>query len=506
MSVAPAARLTARVTFTNCSGMVWTPAGFSLVPVDPAEGAAWGVHGMALPVEVPDGAEITLAFGIQAPAVSGRYPARWAISREGVEVFQDHTPEQDVQVLVPADCAQPGPPVRFRTQVPPPDFVGVGRPVHASVTFANCGTEVLSRSDGWRLASRADPDDTWGARGVDLPADVPSGAEVTIPLDVVAPGHPGRYGFSWQVAHGDALVGEPSPRVEPTVLAPADCANAATPARFVDQAAPPGTLNPGQGADVRVTFANCGTRVWDGGYRLDSAVPDGGRTWSVDPVGLPLSVGPGFQIDVPFRVQAPVAPGVYPYRWAITAPAGALDEPSAALSLTVRCLPRCGDHTCGDDGCGGSCGGCSPGWNCDGAHCQAPDRPVCGELQWWNTYITYAHVVSGWQDTDLGVRANTQVQLRHTSRLEHTGVYGWGYMPEFTDLVTGVRFRFLHLRPSSQWATSVGRVYPAGYVVGLSGGDTYDTGYPTYSTGPHLCVQTLVPYRAAFPGGSDACR
>lgn len=131
---------------------------------------------------------------------------------------------------------------------------------------------------------------------------------------------------------------------------------------------------------------------------------------------------------------------------------------------------------------------------------------ACSHLQWWNSYITYSHMSYGWHDTDLSVRSSTAVQLRHASRLVHHGVYGWGYMPEFVDLVTGKRFRFLHLRPQHQLATVVGKVYPAGYIVGYSGGDTHDTGYPTYSTGAHLCVQTLSPYRACFPSGHDACR
>lgn len=131
---------------------------------------------------------------------------------------------------------------------------------------------------------------------------------------------------------------------------------------------------------------------------------------------------------------------------------------------------------------------------------------ACSHLQWWNSYITYSHMSAGWHDTDLSVRSSTAVQLRHASRLVRHGVYGWGYMPEFTDLVTGKRFRFLHLRPQHLWATSVGAVYPAGYVVGLSGGDTYDTGLGQYSTGAHLCVQTLDCYRCCFPAGWDPCQ
>jgi hypothetical protein len=57
------------------------------------------------------------------------------------------------------------------------------------------------------------------------------------------------------------------------------------------------------------------------------------------------------------------------------------------------------------------------------------------------------------------------------------------------------------------WTTAIGKVYPAGTVVGVSGGDTWDTGGAGrgYSTGPHLCVQTLSGFRADFPATRDAC-
>ena len=129
----------------------------------------------------------------------------------------------------------------------------------------------------------------------------------------------------------------------------------------------------------------------------------------------------------------------------------------------------------------------------------------CSHTQWWNSYITYEHMSYGWHDTDLGVSHGTAVQLRHASRLDRHGVYGWGWMPEFTDLVTGERFRFLHLLTNERYTTSVGTTYPAGTIVGLSGGDTAATGLGTYSTGAHLCVQSLASYRAIFPAGHDSC-
>ena len=159
-----------------------------------------------------------------------------------------------------------------------------------------------------------------------------------------------------------------------------------------------------------------------------------------------------------------------------------------------------------------ACGGALPedASSASGATETTDDLASCRSVQWWsgayritsNTKTRY-----GWWDTDLALSGSTPIQLRHASRLVASQVYGWGWMPTFVDLATGHEFRFLHLRPQHQWATRVGHVYPAGTVVGVSGGDTWDTGGAGrgYSTGPHLCVQTIVGMRAAFPASRDAC-
>jgi hypothetical protein len=49
-------------------------------------------------------------------------------------------------------------------------------------------------------------------------------------------------------------------------------------------------------------------------------------------------------------------------------------------------------------------------------------------------------------------------------------------------------------------------VYPSGTIVGLSGGDTADTGYPKYSTAAHLCVQTIDTWASCFPPGMEPCK
>jgi hypothetical protein len=136
----------------------------------------------------------------------------------------------------------------------------------------------------------------------------------------------------------------------------------------------------------------------------------------------------------------------------------------------------------------------------------------CSNLQWWNSNHTYEWQLNNggyyWYDTDLAVGSGTPIQLRNDSKLVADPVVAWGWQPQFIDQSSGERFQFLHLRPNSQdmYTTSVGTTYKAGTVVGLSGGDTAATGYPTYSTGAHLCVETLVPFTQAFPPGQDACQ
>jgi hypothetical protein len=143
-------------------------------------------------------------------------------------------------------------------------------------------------------------------------------------------------------------------------------------------------------------------------------------------------------------------------------------------------------------------------------YCEGNGQLTCSSLQWWNTALTYGpytlqNGAYTWWDTDLAVPANTPIQLRHDSKLVAAPVEAWGWQPQFIDQATGKRFQFLHLHPTAQYTTGVGTVYPAGTIVGLSGGNTGDTGYPTYSTGAHLCVETIDTWLASFPPGNDAC-
>lgn len=234
-----------------------------------------------------------------------------------------------------------------------------------------------------------------------------------------------------------------------------------------------------------------------------------GRWGIIDPIGMPSGIP---LKGLPDTKDQDIVRDIVPI-----SPTGTFDPARELL------CPTAGPY-CGSNGMPGSknvlynCtkAGLSPEVTVCGKGCNAqpqgtPDYCngvlLCSHLQWWNTALTYGPYMSyGWWDTDLAVSHDTPVQLRHDSKLYKTGVYGWGYMPEFVDLVTGYKFRFLHLRPQQQLATNVGQVYAAGTIVGYSGGDTADTGLGTYSTGAHLCVQTLDDYRTVFPTGNDPCQ
>lgn len=222
------------------------------------------------------------------------------------------------------------------------------------------------------------------------------------------------------------------------------------------------------------------------------------------PVGIPLSGIPDTKNADIVRDIVPISPmGAFDGARELTCPTDGTYCGQNGMRGSKDVL-----YTCANAGDAPSVKICSKG--CSAQPPGTPDLCVgvlsCAHVQWWNTALTYGPYMSyGWWDTDLAISKDTPVQLRHDSKLYKTGVYGWGYMPEFVDLVTNEKFRFLHLRPQKQLATNVGQVYAAGTIVGYSGGDTNDTGYPTYSTGAHLCVQTLAAYRTVFPTGKDPC-
>ncbi len=144
---------------------------------------------------------------------------------------------------------------------------------------------------------------------------------------------------------------------------------------------------------------------------------------------------------------------------------------------------------------------------------------LCRQPLWWNAPPAVPESRSVNQtggyatewDQDLIVPSGTPVQLPRAAQLLAQQAYPWGWQPTFLDLESGHVFRFLHLKPQAAWAVQVGAIYPSATVVGLTGGDTLDTGFgqdcagKPCSTGAHLCVQADAHVAALFPPGGPVC-
>lgn len=500
----PGSHAWASVTFDNCSGLAWSTDTFSLHPAPPVDASTWGTSRVKLPASVPDGARVTIPIPLQAPIVSGEVPFVWRIQGDAVGALEERSKPVTISVRYSPDCSRPGPRARFQGWSIP-TVVAAGQKFTAKITLANCGSDTWKKDNGYALASMTDKPETWGQAVIPLPMDVPPLAAIALPIELTAPKTQGTYDFAWKLKDGDTLVDEGTPLGHVTALEPYACPDSGPAARFVREQGVPAAINGSSPLETSETFANCGEQAWDATWHLGAVSPSDDGVWSAGRVALPNVVEPGYAITIPIHGRSPSVLASYPYRWSLVQDGvGPIDEPSPTRSINVTCLPVCSDHRCGGDGCGGSCGSCNGGTVCDGAYC-LEDNGACGRLQWWNSGLSDSRDKGAWWDTDLYVSGSTPVQLRHAAQLIAWGIYGWGYMPTFIDHDTGQVFRFLHLRPQDLWATDVGRTYPGGFIVGLSGGDTWDTGLPTYSTGAHLCVQTHALYRDVFPEGWDSC-
>ncbi len=98
-----------------------------------------------------------------------------------------------------------------------PEVVSPGAQTGVSLTLRNASQEAWELGQYELVSSNSN----WGTTEVALPAAVASGEQTTIPFTVTAPATPGAYGFQWQLMHDGQPVGNPSPNVSISVVAPA---------------------------------------------------------------------------------------------------------------------------------------------------------------------------------------------------------------------------------------------------------------------------------------------
>ncbi len=368
--MAPGQQANASVSFANCGTQTWMPGSF--VPTllasrsEVGQGApdsAWGLSAVGLPGDVPPGSTVTLSFAITAPLTTGTYHFSWAMYDTAF-----HTESSTQAAIVVSDkirptvCRAGSPAATFRAQIAPPTYLyrGVlpGDQVPVSVTFANCGASTWSAWNGsgsasghHRLGSQSPGDNTnWGPGRVELPGDVPTGAEVTIPFAATIPATAGAYDFSWGILQESVQwFQEYSPVVSVTV-GPAvryvqsfadPCSLPGHGAAYFNTAgALPAGMAPGQRVVVNVSFTNCSGAAWQGasGYKLGSLSGQDNSNWGAKRFALPADVPPGYTVDFLFAVNAPMLTGTYGYSWGIMRE-GVAWYPDYSTVQSVRVLP-----------------------------------------------------------------------------------------------------------------------------------------------------------------------
>jgi predicted acylesterase/phospholipase RssA len=353
------------VTMRNTGQQTWTSGrGFKLGALETAD---WGTARVALPNAVPPGGQVTFTFQITAPSLPAAYG--WQMLQEGVTWFGDTTPR--------AVIAAPDTPVRFGAQLALRHHA-TGRALHShQVNYTHPGTSgqqqvtcyagldannewLVKPAHGQPAGSRAGNPvahgdivrlehvgtrrnlhshtgfpspltgqqevTCFGEKGIgdgndDWRVEVESGGVwsagsrvrlIHVPTNVALHSHQG---------HADPTL--TSGQQEVTGYAGRDFNDwwsasdlRAHDARFVSQVVPQ-SIVAGQPADVSVTMANTGTRVWtpQDRYRLGSQQPQDNLTWAIGRIEVPHVVAPGEQVTLAFRITAPTAYGPTPFQW-----------------------------------------------------------------------------------------------------------------------------------------------------------------------------------------------
>jgi subtilisin family serine protease len=322
-SVAVGGAFTARVSLTNTSSFSWTVADPNSVKLTwgwtDALGRPLAGLGATVPLaaDVLPGATSTLAFPVTAPASPGSYLLRLDLSRAG-------TPFSTKGVTPASSPAVAGSGIGARyvptaaTSTAGTASFDIGGTSTVSVVLTNTGTTTWSAggptpvhlSYHWLQSGSVV---TWDGARASLPADVPSGGTVTVPLPVISPALPGSYTLRIDLVQ-EGVAWFSSLGVIPQDL-PANVRSAFT-ATYAAGPAP--FLLPGGRALIPVTVTNIGTSAWSAGgstpvhlaaHLYDAsgfvAVWDGART------SFASDVAPGAQVQTSVIVDAPVSAGAY---------------------------------------------------------------------------------------------------------------------------------------------------------------------------------------------------
>ena len=180
------------VTLLNTGNTSWDPATlYRLGAQNPQDNATWGDARMKLPGPVTPGTIVTIRFDVTAPSDVGTYNFQWRMLQEAVGWFGDLTPNVSVKDGN-NDSA-------FVSQNVPASM-SPGQKYGVSVTMQNTGRTTWTAAGLYHLGSQSPQDNSaWGIQRVELPNDVPPGANVTFSFNVTAPANISPYNFQWRM-------------------------------------------------------------------------------------------------------------------------------------------------------------------------------------------------------------------------------------------------------------------------------------------------------------------
>jgi SM-20-related protein len=220
--------------------------------------------------------------------------------------------------------------------VSPTMFAGISYPV--SVTIRNTGSvpfdPVGPQEYAYRLGVRDRGGEmAWGPARLELPAPLPPGETVTLPVTLIAPSTPGVYDVEWRmVLEKVAWFGSPSDPLRIEVTPPdADILSHEVPRAMVVGHQYVGTLfvrNPS-----RLRWSPVGHQ-WHA-FRLGMIGPDD-RAWGILRVDFAEPVAPEETVLVRYVVLAPASPGRYHLQWRLLQEGAVwFGSPSADLTVEV---------------------------------------------------------------------------------------------------------------------------------------------------------------------------
>lgn len=152
--------------------------------------------------------------------------------------IMDAAPDSPPILPTPYSCAMNAPEAVFVSETAPPAKMAPFATATASVTYANCGKQTWSATmnppAGIKIGPAAPHDLALFTKGrMSLPADVPPGFQIAIPVAIHAPALTGPHAYSVElVRDGVAWLGQPSPThmidVQPAAAAPISICNGQT--------------------------------------------------------------------------------------------------------------------------------------------------------------------------------------------------------------------------------------------------------------------------------------